>query len=84
MPAAKLFLSAADIASITGSSLRSAQYMMAMFRKKGQVIYIGTTKKSCRVDVTKFSEFLSKQDGVNVIERRQSIVEMLREQRRCK
>lgn len=60
MPAARIYLNSHDIAQVTGVSLREAQYMLAMFEERGQVVKHGR-KKTVYVGI--LSKYLAQQDG---------------------
>jgi hypothetical protein len=79
MPAAKIFLSSADIAAATGISKRQAQYLLTMFEQREQVIRNGRSKL---VSIDVFSRYLSEQDGADPFEHKQEIKSFLREQKR--
>ena len=76
MPAAKIFLTSADISAVMGISIRQAQYTLNMFDQRGQTVRNGRKKM---VDPNIFSRFLSEQDGADLRERKRDIQEFLRE-----
>ena len=76
MPAAKIFLTSADISAVMGISIRQAQYTLNMFDQRGQTVRNGRKKM---VDLNIFSRFLSEQDGADLRERKRDIQEFLRE-----
>ena len=78
MPAPKLFLTSADIAAVTGISLRQAQYVLNMFEQRGQAIRNGRIKL---VDINILSRYLSEQDGTDPKQRKKDIQDFLREQK---
>ena len=41
MPAAKIFLTSADISAVMGISIRQAQYTLNMFDQRGQTVRNG-------------------------------------------
>lgn len=63
MPAAKIFLTSADISAVMGISIRQAQYTLNMFDQRGQTVRNGRKKM---VDLNIFSRFLSEQDGADL------------------
>ena len=79
MPARKLFLKTADIAAVTGFSIREAQYMMKMFTQKGKTVPIGREGRVRAVDVNVLAKYLSNHDGTDPKERKREIVEILAE-----
>lgn len=79
MPAPKLFLTSNDIASVTGISIRKAQYMLNMFEVEGKVIRNGNKKM---VDVRVFCKYLCDQDGADPKERKIDIQNFLRERKK--
>lgn len=79
MPAPKLYLSSHDIATITGVSIRSAQNMLFMFSKRGQVIRSGVSDRGRLVSVDTFARFLCEQDGGDPYQRKRDIMEFLKE-----
>ena len=74
MPAAKIFLTSADISAVMGISIRQAQYTLNMFDQRGQTVRNGRKKM---VDLNIFSRFLSEQDGADLRERKRDIQEFL-------
>ena len=78
MPAAKIFLTSADISAVMGISIRQAQYTLNMFEQRGQVVRNGRVKM---VDINIFSRYLCEQDGADPKQRKHDIQEFLREQR---
>ncbi len=44
MPAAKIFLTSADISAVMGISIRQAQYTLNMFDQRGQTVRNGRKK----------------------------------------
>ena len=79
MPAAKLFLSSADIAGITGMSLRSAQYMLNAFDKRGQAVRVQGKSRNKLVDIDLFTQYLCDQDGQDPKIRKRGILDYLHE-----
>ena len=65
MPAPKIFLTSSDIAEVTGMSVRSAQNLLYMFARKGQVIRCGDSNRGRMVDINIFVEYLCQQDGAD-------------------
>lgn len=80
MPAPKLFLDSSDISGITGMSLRSAQYLLNLFDNRGQAVRYRSASRSKLVDIDIFVNFLCSQDGKNPKERKQGILDYLREE----
>ena len=76
MPAAKIFLTSADISAVMGISIRQAQYTLNIFDQRGQTVRNGRKKM---VDLNIFTRFLSEQDGGDLRERKRDIQEFLRE-----
>lgn len=79
MPAAKIFLTSADISAVMGISIRQAQYTLNMFDQRGQTVRNGRKKM---VDLNIFSRFLSEQDGADLRERKRDIQESCRKRKR--
>ncbi len=79
MSAPKLFLTSNDIADVTGMSVRSAQNMLCMFARKGQVVRCGDSNRGRMVDINIFVAYLCEQDGADPDQRKKEIKECLRE-----
>lgn len=79
MPAPKIFLTSNDIADITGMSVRSAQNMLCMFARSGQVVRCGDSNRGRMVDINIFVRYLCEQDGADPKERKKDILECLKE-----
>ena len=79
MPAPRVFLTSKDIATVTGMSIRSAQNMLYMFAHQGQVVRRGDSNRGCMVDINIFVRYLCKQDGADPVERKNDIMNCLRE-----
>ena len=79
MPAPKIFLTSSDIAKITGMSIRSAQNMLCMFARNGQVVRCGESNRGRMVDVNIFVRYLCEQDEADQKERKKDIMDCLRE-----
>ena len=79
MPAPKLFLTSSDISEVTGMSIRSAQNLLYMFARKGQVVRCGDSNRGRMVDVNIFVRYLCEQDGADPKIRKQDILDCLRE-----
>ncbi len=82
MPATKLFLTSADIAGLNGICLRSAQYMMRMFRKKGLTVMRGMTSRWQMIDIDTYVAFMCEQDGADPKQRRAYVVDYLKNARK--
>lgn len=79
MPAPKLFLTSSDISDVTGMSIRSAQNMLCMFARNGQVVRSGDSNRGRMVDINIFVRYLCEQDGADPKERKRDIIECLKE-----
>ncbi|MBR6982075.1 MAG: hypothetical protein IKH75_00855 [Ruminococcus sp.] len=79
MSAPKLFLTSNDIAAVTGMSVRSAQNMLCMFARKGQVVRCGDSNRGRMVDINILVSYLCEQDGADPEQRKKDIKECLRE-----
>ena len=79
MPAPKIFLTSSDIASVTGMSVRSAQNLLYMFARKGQVVRCGESNRGRMVDINIFVSYLCEQDGADPEQRKKAIKDCLRE-----
>lgn len=60
MPAPTLYIGSGEIAGLLRISRREAQYMMAMFRDRGQTVNEG---RISRVSLKTFARYLAAQDG---------------------
>ena len=78
MPAPKIFLNTADIALITGISLRSAQNMLKMFEMQGRTVRSGNTSRGRLVGINHFVNYLCEQDGEDPAQRKRDIMECLK------
>ena len=79
MPAPKIFLTSSDIANVTGMSVRSAQNLLYMFARKGQVVRCGESNRGRMVDINIFVSYLCEQDGADPEQRKKDIKDCLRE-----
>lgn len=79
MPAPKIFLTSGDIAEVTGMSVRSAQNILCMFARKGQVVRCADSNRGRMVDINIFVRYLCDQDGADPKERKRDIQCCLKE-----
>ena len=79
MAASKIFLKCSDIANVTGMSIRSAQNLMFMFARKGQVVRSGDSNRGRMVDINVFVQYLCEQDGADPVQRKRDIKDCLKE-----